>query len=99
MKLFEARRPATLEEVSWLRKALRRQFAQLRIGADIADEVVLAMVELATNIVRHASPPATEIALEADLEGVVITLSLCDDAAPFPSSRIAGAGAPRRLRP
>ncbi len=85
MKLFEARRPATLEEVSWLRKALRRQFAQLRIGADIADEIVLAMVELATNIVRHATPPATEIALDADLDGVVITLTLTDDGGSFPA--------------
>ncbi|WP_341988120.1 SpoIIE family protein phosphatase [Azorhizobium sp. AG788] len=84
MKLFEARRPATLEEVSWLRKALRRQFAQLRIGADIADEVVLAMVELATNIVRHAIPPANEIGLDADLDGVVITLTLTDDGGAYP---------------
>lgn len=84
MKLFEARRPATLEEVSWLRKALRRQLAQLRIGADIADEVVLAMVELATNIVRHATPAPSEIGLDADLDGVVITLTLTDDGGAYP---------------
>ncbi|MGU3496486.1 SpoIIE family protein phosphatase [Xanthobacteraceae bacterium A53D] len=79
MKLFEAVRPATLEDVSWLRKALRRQLAQLRIGTDIVDEVVLAMVELATNVVRHSHPPASEIGLEVHLEGVVITLALTDD--------------------
>ncbi|WP_029006691.1 SpoIIE family protein phosphatase [Azorhizobium doebereinerae] len=85
MKLFEASRPATLEEVSWLRKALKRQFAQLRIGPDIADEVVLAMVELATNVVRHSHPPAREIGLEVHLDGVVITLTLTDDGGAFPA--------------
>ncbi|GGF75852.1 hypothetical protein GCM10007301_39770 [Azorhizobium oxalatiphilum] len=85
MKLFEAVRPATLEEVSWLRKALRRQLAQLRIGTDIVDEVVLALVELATNVVRHSDPAPTEIGLEVRLDGVVITLVLTDDGGAFPA--------------
>ncbi|QTL05225.1 SpoIIE family protein phosphatase [Aquabacter sp. L1I39] len=83
MKLFEARRPATLEEVSWLRKALRRQLLQLRVGADITDEVVLAVAELAANAVRHAWPRPTEIALTAELDGIVLTLTLEEDGGPF----------------
>ncbi|MFG1427490.1 SpoIIE family protein phosphatase [Roseixanthobacter glucoisosaccharinicivorans] len=83
MELFEARRPATLESISWIRKALRRQLAQLRIGADISDEVVLALVELATNTVQHARPPAREIAVRVRLEGIVLTLDLEDDGGPF----------------
>lgn len=83
MELFEARRPATLESISWIRKALRRELAQLRIGADISDEVVLALVELATNAVQHARPPAREIAVRVRLEGIVLTLDLEDDGGPF----------------
>ncbi|MEP9377046.1 SpoIIE family protein phosphatase [Aquabacter sp. CN5-332] len=83
MKLFEARRPATLEDVSWLRKALRRQFAQLRLGADVADEIVLAVAELAANLVTHADPPPRELALEAVLDGIVLTITIEDDGGPF----------------
>lgn len=83
MKLFEARRPATLEEVSWLRRALRRQFAQLRLGADIADEIVLAVAELAANLVTHADPPPKELFLEAMLDGIVLTVTIEDDGGPF----------------
>lgn len=83
VRLFEARRPATLEEVSWLRKALRRQLLQLRVGADITDEVVLAIAELAANAVRHAWPRPSEIALSAELDGIVLTLTLEEDGGPF----------------
>ncbi|TCT05964.1 SpoIIE family protein phosphatase [Aquabacter spiritensis] len=83
MKLFEARRAATLEDVSWLRKALRRRFAELRIGADIADEIVLAVAELAANLVSHAAPAPRELALEAVLDGIVLTLTIEDDGGPF----------------
>lgn len=83
VKLFEARRPATLEEVSWLRKALRRQLLQLRVGSDITDEVVLAIAELAANAVRHALPRPSEIALTAELDGIVLTLTLEEDGGPF----------------
>ncbi|MFG1399090.1 SpoIIE family protein phosphatase [Roseixanthobacter pseudopolyaromaticivorans] len=83
MKLFEARKPATLESISWVRKALRRQLSQLRIGADISDEVVLALVELATNTVQHARPPAREFSVSVRLEGIVLTAELEDDGGPF----------------
>ncbi|MFG1412563.1 SpoIIE family protein phosphatase [Xanthobacter sp. VTT E-85241] len=83
MDLFEARRPATLESISWIRKALRRELAQLRIGADISDEVVLALVELATNAVQHARPPARELIVRVRLEGILLTLDLVDDGGPF----------------
>ncbi|MFG1421940.1 SpoIIE family protein phosphatase [Roseixanthobacter liquoris] len=83
MELFEAQRPATLESISWIRKALRRQLAQLRIGADISDEVVLALVELATNAVQHARPPARTLTVRVRLEGIVLTLDLEDDGGPF----------------
>ncbi|HQS08812.1 MAG TPA: SpoIIE family protein phosphatase, partial [Xanthobacteraceae bacterium] len=83
MELFEARKPATLESISWIRKALRRELAQLRIGADISDEVVLALVELATNAVQHARPPARELIVRVRLEGILLTLDLEDDGGPF----------------
>ena len=83
MKLFEDRRPATLEEVSWLRKALRREFSQLRVGPDIADEIVLAVAELAANAVRHAAKPPTHITLKAELEGILLRITIEDDGGAF----------------
>lgn len=83
MKLFEARRPASLEDVSWLRKALRRQFGELRLPGDVADETVLAVAELTANLVAHGTPPARELALEAVLDGLVLTVTLEDDGGPF----------------
>ncbi|WP_127088074.1 SpoIIE family protein phosphatase [Aquabacter cavernae] len=83
MKLFEARRPASLEEVSWLRKALRRQFGELRLPSDVADETVLAVAELAANLVTHSHPPPRELALEAVLDGLVLTVTIEDDGGPF----------------
>lgn len=85
MKLFEARQPATLEGVSWLRKALRRHFAELRLGGDIADEIITAVVELATNVVRHGTPSAQDIGLEVMLSGVTLTFTLTDDGGAFPA--------------
>ncbi|MEW6122821.1 MAG: SpoIIE family protein phosphatase [Pseudomonadota bacterium] len=83
MKLFEARRPASLEEVSWLRKALRRQFGELRLPSDVADEIVLSVAELAANLVTHGAPPPGELALEAVLDGIVLTVTIEDDGGPF----------------
>ncbi len=65
VKLFEARRPATLEDVSWLRKALGRQLGELRLPGDVAGEIVLAVAELAANLVTHADPAPKELAVEA----------------------------------
>lgn len=83
MKLFEARRPATLEDVSWLRKALGRQLAELRLPGDVAGEIVLAIVELAANLVTHSDPPPRELAVEAVLDGILLTVTLEDDGGPF----------------
>lgn len=83
VKLFEARRPATLEDVSWLRKALGRQLGELRLPGDVAGEIVLAVAELAANLVAHADPAPKELAVEAVLDGILLTVTLEDDGGPF----------------
>ncbi|MFM2422105.1 MAG: hypothetical protein RL291_635 [Pseudomonadota bacterium] len=96
MKLFDQTRPATLEDVSWLRKAVRRQFEGLNIASDLSNEFVLAIAELATNIVAHAASPATSIRLCVELVGSSLRLTLEDDGAPFAEFQTAWMAAERK---
>lgn len=83
MKLFEEVRPATLQDVSWLRRALRRELENLRIEADLANDVQLAIAEMATNAVVHATRPASQIGVRVDLQGASLRIEIIDDGAPF----------------
>ncbi|OYX13966.1 MAG: hypothetical protein B7Z15_05485, partial [Rhizobiales bacterium 32-66-8] len=47
------------------------------------DEIVLAVAELAANAVRHAAEPPTHITLKAELEGILLRLTIEDDGGPF----------------
>jgi CheY-like chemotaxis protein/anti-sigma regulatory factor (Ser/Thr protein kinase) len=83
VNLFHARRPASLEEVAWIRKALSRCLADLRLASDIANEVLLSVSELATNVVLHGRPPATTLEVEVTLEKLMLRVGLIDDGGPF----------------
>lgn len=83
MNLFDQTSPATVEGVTWLRRAVRREFECLNIAVDLGNELLLAIAELATNIVAHASPPASTIRLSIDLMGASLRVTLEDDGAEF----------------
>ncbi len=83
MKLFDEIRPATVEDVAWLRKTIRRELRSLRIQADLVDDIQLAIAELATNTVVHASRAPSTVGVRIDLVGASLRIEISDDGAPF----------------
>jgi CheY-like chemotaxis protein/anti-sigma regulatory factor (Ser/Thr protein kinase) len=83
VKLFHAERPASLEDVAWIRRALGRCLADLRLASDITNEILLAVSELATNVVLHGRPPASTLAVEVVLEKLMLRISIVDDGGAF----------------
>jgi len=96
MKLFDQVLPATVENVSWLRRALTREFVSLRIHADLLNDVVLAVTELATNAVVHATRPPANVGVRIDLIGASLRIEISDDGAPFADFDSAWATAARK---
>ena len=45
MRLYDEQRPATLQDVSYLRRALKRELEGLRVPFDLANDVLLAVAE------------------------------------------------------
>jgi CheY-like chemotaxis protein/anti-sigma regulatory factor (Ser/Thr protein kinase) len=83
MKLFDATRPATLEDVSWLRNAMRRELENLRMVSGLVDDLQLVVAEIATNVVVHASSPPQSLGVKIDLHGFTLRLEISDDGSPF----------------
>jgi len=83
LKLFTAERPATLDDVAWIRKAFARRLAELRLPSEIANEVLLSISELATNIVLHGNPSAQGLRVEVALEKSMLRMVVTDDGGPF----------------
>jgi DNA-binding response OmpR family regulator/anti-sigma regulatory factor (Ser/Thr protein kinase) len=83
MKLFEAARPATLEDVSWLRNAMRRELENLRMVAGLVDDLQLVVSEIATNMVVHAATAPRTLGLKIDLHGFKLRIEISDDGSPF----------------
>ncbi|PJG60779.1 SpoIIE family protein phosphatase [Aeromonas cavernicola] len=77
--------PATLQSVRELRNRLAQGLALLRIPPAEHANWQLCFSELATNIVRHATPPATQIwvTLQQDAQGIMLLLE--DDGGPQPT--------------
>jgi CheY-like chemotaxis protein/anti-sigma regulatory factor (Ser/Thr protein kinase) len=83
MNLFEATRPATLDDVSWLRNAMRRELENLRMVSGLVDDLQLVVAEIATNVVVHAATPPRTLGLKIDLHGFTLRLEISDDGSPF----------------
>ncbi|MEQ1696017.1 MAG: SpoIIE family protein phosphatase [Hyphomicrobiaceae bacterium] len=83
VKLFDQTLPATVENVSWLRRAIKREFVGLRVHIDLMNDVLLAIAELATNAVVHAAVPPSQIGIRIDLIGASLRIEIFDDGGPF----------------
>lgn len=83
MRLFDECRPGTLADVSYLRRAVGRELQNLRIPFDLANEVLLAIAEIATNAVGHGTPAPSEIGLTIDLVGASLRIEITDNGGAF----------------
>jgi anti-sigma regulatory factor (Ser/Thr protein kinase)/CheY-like chemotaxis protein len=95
MILFHETRPATLEDVRWLRKKLRRRLedsclraidpalCDRRIAMSPIDSVLLAVTEIGNNAVQHAAPSPSFLSLEVRLVGDALRIEFCDDGGHF----------------
>ena len=91
MILFEETRPATLEDVRWLRQNLGRRledsclraidpkFGGTCLSLSLIDSVLLAVTEIANNIVQHTSPKPAFISLEVRLVGSALRIEFRND--------------------
>ncbi len=87
MNVFEAERPASLADVSWLRRAAARRLQDLRLTPEIVEDLQLVISEIAANAVLHGRPAPRTLGVRIDIEGVDLMIQITDDGGPF-----AGAG-------
>jgi anti-sigma regulatory factor (Ser/Thr protein kinase)/CheY-like chemotaxis protein len=95
MILFKEKRPATLEDIRWLRKSLGRRLEDSclraidpklyspRLTLSLIDSVVLAVTEIANNVIQHSRPKAASLSLEVQLIGSGLRVEICDDGGGF----------------
>ena len=83
MKLFDETRPATPEDVSWLRRSVRRELIGLKLQPELINDVQLVVAELATNALVHAGVPPKQIGIHIDLIGASMRIEISDDGSPF----------------
>jgi anti-sigma regulatory factor (Ser/Thr protein kinase)/CheY-like chemotaxis protein len=84
MEIFSTVRPATLENLSLMRRELTRKLRDLRLDSGLIEDMQLAIMELATNAIRHAGKAPTTMALSASIDGSALAVVIEDDGAPWP---------------
>jgi len=106
MILFEETRPATLQDVRWLRQNLGRRLEDscLRsidpnlsaksLSLSLIDSVLLAVTDIATNIVQRTTPKPTFLSLEVRIVGSAFRIELQNDGGSFknPAQALESAG-------
>jgi DNA-binding response OmpR family regulator/anti-sigma regulatory factor (Ser/Thr protein kinase) len=83
VKLFHAKRAASLDDVAWIRRALVNSLHDLGLPSDTTNEILLSISELATNVVLHGRPAATNIEVEVALDKLMLRASIADDGGAF----------------
>jgi len=75
--------PATMRDVSRLRREAARGLCELRMAPELCDAVLLGLSEALANVVAHARPPAGFLGLRIALEGAALRVDMRDDGGPF----------------
>lgn len=79
LRVFEARHPATLADVSCIRAALCQRLAERRLPRATAEDLSLAFSEIAGNVIEHGRPAANFLGVTVDLVGEGVFLEVTDD--------------------
>jgi serine/threonine-protein kinase RsbW len=95
MILFNETRPATLENVRWMRKHLARRLEDSclrsidpklfdrRLTLSLTDSILLSITELANNAVQHADPKPSFLSVEVRVVGAALRIEFRNDGGPF----------------
>lgn len=83
MRIFREVRPATLQDVSWLRRAMCAELENLRLKPALIDDLAIVVSEVGANLVAHSNPAATFVDVEVELTGAALTIHVRDDGGPF----------------
>ena len=83
MIVFEAERPATVAEVSWLRRAAARRLQDLRLPAEIVEDLQLVISEIGAKAGLHGRPAAKILRVRIDIQGIGLIIIVSDDGGPF----------------
>lgn len=74
---------ADLDMVARMRATLNREALGMHVSQDILDDLSLAVSELATNSVVHATVPPSVLAMDVHVEGTTLRIEIHDDGSPF----------------
>ncbi len=83
MKLVAEVAAADLENVSRMRRSLRKSVMDLGLPSWLVNELQLVYAELATNTVNHGTPPPRTMGLHLDMFGVWLRMRIVDDGGAF----------------
>jgi DNA-binding response OmpR family regulator/anti-sigma regulatory factor (Ser/Thr protein kinase) len=83
MLIFDESCGVDTQSVRLLRQALQRRLTELRIPADLVDDLTLAAAEVITNVVQHSDPKATSISVQLSVERRTFQLMIADNGGPF----------------
>jgi DNA-binding response OmpR family regulator/anti-sigma regulatory factor (Ser/Thr protein kinase) len=83
MRIFDESCEVDTLSIRSLRQAFQRRLTELRIPADLADDLTLATAEVITNVVQHSDPKATSISVQLSVERRTFQLAISDDGGSF----------------
>ena len=83
MQLFSEKCPATLRDVSLVRRSMRRALTELRMSEELVDDLQLIISEIAVNTIEHSTQKPTEFEFRVRIRGSEVGVEIIDDASPF----------------
>jgi sigma-B regulation protein RsbU (phosphoserine phosphatase) len=83
MTLLSMTVPAELSSIGNLRRSLSGSLKDRALPSGAINDLLLAVSELATNVVLHGRPPATMLQLVVDMQNDILRMCLTDDGGPF----------------
>ena len=83
MQLFSEKCPATLKDISLVRRSMRRALSEIRMSDELVDDLQLIVSEIAVNTIEHAAKSPTELEFRVRIRGAEIGIEIIDDGSPF----------------